>query len=117
MDVVFATRKGEKTLVSDVVHSCQMFRKCECASPVFSLGFFRGSSSYLSSLISSSFQSGNRGRETDLDAYTHYPYRFPHEFIASTWAIIGKHTLEAARSAIVAGDSTVVIEAVLVLAM
>lgn len=72
--------------------------------------------SHLSSLISSSFQSGNGGRERDLDAYTHYPYRFPHELIASTWAIIGKHTLEVARSAVVAGDSMIVMEVVLVLA-
>ena len=33
---------------------------------------------------------------------THYPYRFPHELIASTWAIIGKHAaLEAAARLVV----------------
>jgi len=46
---------------------------------------------------------------------THYPYRFPHELIASTWAIIGKHTLEATIPAVVAGGSLVAMAPVLVL--
>jgi hypothetical protein len=60
----------------------------------------------------------------DLDV-THYPYRFPHELIASTWAIIGKQTLELAAARLVvvvavavavaiAGDSLVAIVLVLI---
>jgi hypothetical protein len=74
--------------------------------------------SLLSPLLFSSFFVWNWYHSYGEDwIVTHYPYRFPHELIASTWAIIGKQTLEeaAARLVIVVvvvvdagGDSLVV---------
>jgi hypothetical protein len=54
---------------------------------------------------------------------THYPYRFPHELIASTWAIIGKQTLEEAAAgllvvvvvAVVGADGSLVANALVLM--